>query len=284
MADLPDRVRAHCATIAAAARHVTIDLDAAAYDGGVAGLDAARHPLELAPEELARYVLVLDAVNFGSGWFAELATDTNALTDRLTAHARARGGTWTAAELRALTPQDVDAVLGLPAAHPLTALYAQGLRDLGGWLGERTALEACGASAVALAESLARLPLLADHGFYKRAQITAADLAAAGVAAFADVDALTVFADNRLPHVLRVDGVLRLEPALAARVDAGAWLEAGSREEVELRACAVHACEVLAARAGVPPRILDNWLWNRGLDPRYAAGTMRPHRTRTSFY
>src|SRR5919199_1096929 len=82
--------------------------------------------------------------------------------------------------------------------------------DLGGWLGDRSALEACGSSAVALAEELAELPLLADRGFYKRAQITAADLAAAGVVAYGDADELTVFADNLLPHVLRVDGVLRL--------------------------------------------------------------------------
>jgi hypothetical protein len=281
---LPDAVRAHCASIAAAAGSVAIDLGAASYGDGVVGLDPVRHPLELPPEELARYVLVLDAVNFGSGWFAELGTDTDALTDRLTAHARSRGGPWRAAELRAMTAGQVAAVLGLPAGHELTALYARGLRDLGDWLADRSALAACGTSAVALAEALAQLPLLADRGFYKRAQITAADLHAAGVVAFDDVDALTVFADNLLPHVLRVDGVLRLSDALAARVDAGERLPAGSRVEVELRACAVHACEGLAARAGVPPRVLDNWLWNRGSAPRYADGPMRPHRTRTAFY
>jgi Potential Queuosine, Q, salvage protein family len=231
-------------------------------------------------------VLVLDAVNFGSGWFDELGTDTNGLTDRLTAHARARGGTWTAAELRRLAAGDVAAVLALPAGHPLTGLYASGLRDLGTWLGERGALEAvagAGGSASRLAEQLARMPLLADHGFFKRAQITVNDLALAGVAGFADLDELTVFADDLLPHVLRTDGVLRYEPELAARIDAGAWLEPGGREEVELRACAVHACEGLAAHAGVAPRVLDNWLWNRGLEPRYRAAG-RPHRTRTTFY
>jgi hypothetical protein len=44
----------------------------------------------------------------------------------------------------------------------------------------------------------------------------------------------------------------------------------------------VHACELLAERFGVPPRILDNWLWNRGQEPPYAD---RPaHRTHTVFY
>jgi hypothetical protein len=287
MPGLPDRVRAHCAAVAASATLVTIDLDACSYEGGVSGLDPARHFLEGAPEEVARYVLALDAVNFGSGWFAQLGTDTDALTERLTAFARSRGGVWSARDLRALTAAEVAAVLGLPADLVLTGLYAAGLGDLGAWLGERSALQAigdAGGSAARLAESLAQMPLLADHGYYKRAQITAADLAWAGVAAFDDVDDLTVFADNLLPHVLRVDGVLRYAPSLAAAVDAGAWLEPGGREETELRACAVDACERLAARAGVAPRVLDNWLWNRGLEQRYAAGTMRPHRTRTSFY
>jgi hypothetical protein len=134
-----------------------------------------------------------------------------------------------------------------------------------------------------LARRLARdLPYFADHGFHKRAQITANDLALAGVATFADLDDLTVFADNFLPHVLRLDGVLVLDADLAARIDAGVLLAPGCPEEVELRACAVHACELLAARFGVAPRVLDNWLWNRGLEPAYAR---RPaHLCRTVFY
>jgi hypothetical protein len=104
----------------------------------------------------------------------------------------------------------------------------------------------------------------------------------AGVADFGDADALTVFADNFLPHVLRVDGVLVLDDELAARIDRGELLPAGGAMERELRACAVHACELLAGRFGVAPRVLDNWLWNRGLEPAYAA---RPaHLARTVFY
>ena len=50
------------------------------------------------------------------------------------------------------------------------------------------------------------------------------DLALAGVAEFADLDRLTIFADNLVPHVLRVDGVLRYDSRLAARIDAGELL------------------------------------------------------------
>jgi hypothetical protein len=76
--------------------------------------------------------------------------------------------------------------------------------------------------------------------------------------------------------------VLVLDDELAARIDRGELLEAGSAMERELRACAVHACELLAQRLGVAPRVLDNWLWNRGCEPAYAA---RPaHLTRTVYY
>jgi hypothetical protein len=126
------------------------------------------------------------------------------------------------------------------------------------------------------------MPFFADHGFYKRAQIAANDLQLAGVVDYPDIDTLTIFADNLVPHVLRLDGVLVYDAALARAVDSRQDLPAGSAFERELRACAVHACEGLAARAGVPPRTLDNWLWNRGQHPPYSE---RPaHVTKTVFY
>lgn len=284
-------MRANCAGIASHARHVAIHADVPVVPGGVEGLDATLHFLAGDPEETARYVFVLDAINFGSGWFhsLELApgeTGTSALTARLTAHARAHDGTWTAAELRRLDARTVAAVLGQAPEHPLIALYAEALRQLGTWLGERTALEAIAAadgSGQRLAAQLAAgMPFLADAGFYKRAQITANDLVHAGAAEFSDIDSLTVFADNLLPHVLRADGVLTYSDELARLIDAGALLPAGGDMERELRGSAVHACELIATRLGVPPRTLDNWLWNRGEGPPYNA---RPaHRTETVFY
>ena len=123
--------------------------------------------------------------------------------------------------------------------------------------------------------------MYADRGFYKRAQIVPNDLALAGVAQFRDLDRLTIFADNLVPHVLRCDGVLVYDPALAAHIDAEHVLPAG-REEREIRACALHACELLGARLGVPPRVLDMWLWNRGQAPELKA--IPRHRTRTVYY
>jgi len=90
-------------------------------------------------------------------------------------------------------------------------------------------------------------------------------------------------ADNLVPHVLRIDGVLRLDPALVARIDAGELLEHGARDEVEIRACAVHAVELLvAAHGATTAAAVDDVLWRRGGAPRYKAHPR--HRARTSAY
>ena len=290
--DLCDEVRRHCAAIAHGARWVRIDEHAEMPVGGVDGLDATLHLLDASREDVARYILILDTINFGSGWFPTLRAPASgeSLTDemsrRLTEHARLAGSPWPAEELRVLRPGDVADVLGQDPAHELMDLYARALRELGGWLGDHSALHAiarAGGSAAGFARELARgMPFFDDRGFYKRAQIAANDLVLAGVATFEDVDRLTVFADNLLPHVLRLDGVLHYEPELAATVDAGTALAPGSAMEVEIRACAVHACELLAGRLGVPARTLDNWLWNRGNSMR--PGPHLPHLARTTFY
>ena len=81
--------------------------------------------------------------------------------------------------------------------------------------------------------------------------------------------------------MLRCDGVLVYDDDLAARIDAGQLLPTG-RAEREIRACAVHACALLARRVGMTERDLDNALWYRGQRDEYKA---RPrHRTRTVFY
>ncbi len=289
---LCDDVRAHAAAVAEDAGFVEIDVDRLGdvEPGPRPALDPERHYLEGPPEDVAAYLLALDAINFGSGWFPTLRkrpgvsgyfTVAWALAERF------RGsGPWSNAELRALTAHEVADTLGQEPGHELMALYARALNDLGAWLGERTAPEAvgdAGGSAERLADQLAAgMPFFDDRGFFKRAQITANDLQLAGIAEFEDIDRLTIFADNLVPHVLRIDGVLRYEPGLAKRIDDGELLEAGSREEVEIRACAVHACELIAPRLGVPPRTLDAWLWNRGEGPRYKA--IPRHRTRSVFY
>jgi Potential Queuosine, Q, salvage protein family len=287
---LTDEVRRSCRAIAEGARFVSIDLErlGEVEPSAPPELDPERHFLEGTPDDVAFYLLTLDAINFGSGWFPTLRkrpgcsgyfTVAWALADRWRSL-----GPWSNAELRALSARDVAVVLEQDPDHELMTLYASALRSLGEFLGERSALqlvrEASG-SAERLASELASMPYFADVGFWKRAQIVPNDLALAGVASFSDLDRLTIFADNVVPHVLRVDGVLRYEASLATRIDAGELLPRG-KEEREIRACAVHACELIAERLGIPPRLLDTWLWNRGQAPEYKA--IPRHRTRTVYY
>ena len=72
-----------------------------------------------------------------------------------------------------------------------------------------------------------------------------------------------------------------LDERLAAHIDAGRPLRPGPQER-EIRACAVHACALLAERTGMTERDIDNALWYRGQRPEYKA---RPrHRCRTVYY
>ena len=288
---LCDDVRASCARIAADARWVRIEPDAlgAVTPAPPPPLDARIHYLEGTPADVATYMLCVDAVNFGSGWFPTLSkragcsgymTIAWAIADRFRAE-----GAWSNDELRTMRADELAATLGQRRDHELVALYAQALRELGRFLGARDAAavvaEADG-SAERLATMLASgMTLFRDRGFYKRAQIAAADLALAGVASFGDLHRLTIFADNLVPHVLRCDRVLRYDERLAAHIDAELPLRPGQQER-EIRACAVHACELIAQRSGVAPYELDNWLWNRGQEAAIKA-TPR-HRCRTVYY
>ena len=314
--NIAEEVRTSCAEIAAHARSVRIDLDAAAavQPATPPALDPICHYLEGEPADVADYMLALDTINFGSGWFPTLRkreldgrtvsgyfTVSGALADHVRAH-----GPPTSAWLARVSAAEIAGILGQRPDHELMSLYAQALRQLGRFLGgssvaskpsrrstgptpyASTVLRAldlvdlAAGSAERLAEMLARgMAMFDDRGFYKRAQILANDLTLAGVAEFSDLDRLTIFADNLVPHVLRCDGVLVYDDELARHIDRGERLTLGGAER-EIRACALHACELISQRTGVPARTIDTWLWTRGQAHEYKA---RPrHRCRTVFY
>jgi hypothetical protein len=122
---------------------------------------------------------------------------------------------------------------------------------------------------------------------FKRAQIAAADLALAGIGAFRDLDRLTCMADNLVPHVLRLEGVLAVAPEVVGRIERGELFRPGEAAEVELRAVTVHAVEQLVGALAdrghpVTAAALDQVLWWRGRLPRYKA--VPRHRCRTTAY
>ncbi len=291
---LTAEVRRHAAEVTATARFVTLDRDALdAFDVRDAAEpiapDPVRHYLEGDHADVADYVLTLNAINFGSGWFPTLRkrpgssgywTVAWALADRFRAD-----GPWSAAELRRITAAELAAVLGQSPGHELMALYAEALRGLGRWLGPRRAadaIETAHGSAVRLASAVAGgMPFYRDRGLYKRAQILGSDVESFGIDTVRDLDELTMFADNLVPHVLRCGGVLRYADDLAATIDTGRLLPL-NRAEHEIRCVGLHAVELLSQRSGIPPRRLDAWLWHRGQDPAIKA---RPrHRCRCVFY
>jgi len=265
------------------------------------------------PEDTAAYILTLDAINFGSGYFPHLAkrpgcsgyfTIASSLRENWE-----KEGPWDAQRLAAMTASECARVIdqdpAVPEVAELMSLFAQALNELGAFLlaqfhGDPTGpIVAANQSAARLVEILIEMPLYRDVSryagfevpFYKRAQLTSADLDAAfegkGYGKFSDLDRLTIFADNLVPHVLRREGVLVYDPALAARIDAGGLLEAGSPEEVEIRAAAVHAVECCVgllrdSEIKLTARQLDTLLWTRGQSPDMKAHPR--HRTRTTNY
>ena len=77
--------------------------------------------------------------------------------------------------------------------------------------------------------------------------------------------------------------MLAFDDGLVARIEAEELIEHDSPEEVEIRACALHAVELLvAAHGATTATAVDNHLWHRGAGARYKA---RPrHRARTTAY
>jgi hypothetical protein len=302
-----DELRAACAEVAKRARSVRVHTEAIpeyaaslqpARAATMATPDACRRPTR---EQRAAFWLTLDAVNFGSGWFPTLRkrkgrsgyhTIAAGLGDRFAQH-----GPWSAAALSELDAATAAAVWRQNPEHELMALFAASLRDLGHHLQAdhdgsfTTLIDRAGGSAVELARRLGGWASFADCSrydelelpFLKRAQIATADLARAGVAQFRDLDRLTMFADNLVPHVLRKDGVLSFAPGLVRRIDAGELIEHDSPEEIEIRACAVHAVELIAAaRPELCAATVDELLWTRGGGPVYKSSPR--HRSRCTAY
>eukprot|EP00198_Chlamydomonas_reinhardtii_P003090 XP_001692426.1 predicted protein [Chlamydomonas reinhardtii] len=109
-------------------------------------------------------------------------------------------------------------------------------------------------SALTLMQLVAQLfPGFRDHAIYKgqqvflykRAQIFVGDVYGAFRGQGLGMFWLTMFADYRVPVVLRTMGVLRYSQQLEDKIQRREQIPAGSEEEVEIRACTVVAVEQL---------------------------------------
>jgi hypothetical protein len=319
-ANVFEAIRTASALVMERARYVSID---AARLGALADellrmppappeFDPGHHRVG-GPKTTLAFIVTLNCINFGSGYFPFLAkrpglsgylTIATSLKEHYSAHAA-----WSPRELVALDASKCAAVfaqsLAIPEVGELMELFARALNDLGRFIEERHGgrfaglVEAADGSAARLVADLATIPFYRDvarYGdlevpFYKRAQITAADLAVAfegqGYGAFRDIEDLTIFADNLVPHVLRQKGVLVYAEELCRRIDRGELIPSGSIEEIEIRAGAVHAVERCIAQlrargSDITARKVDYLLWTSGHSPDMKAHPR--HRTRTTFY
>jgi len=86
-----------------------------------------------------------------------------------------------------------------------------------------------------------------------------------------DISKLTVFVDNVIPAVLIKEGVLKLEHELEQIIHNRDTIPAGSIKEIELRAVALHSCELIVEKSNNTFNAfeLDYYLWNLGKEEAY---------------
>ena len=316
-----DQVRKSCRRVAEKASFVRIRSGRIEEYAGSLPLETIQTP-ELHPDRhyLGRgegtlaFFLVLDAINFGSGYFPHLKKRPGmsgyfTVASSLNDHFQKRGP-MDCRELSALRQKDCLSIFGQDPENETVAelmgLFARAWNDLGDYVEGKfdgvfsNLLDEAEHSCERLASILTGMPFFRDiqtyegHDvfFLKRAQLTAADLALAfdgkGFGEFRDSERLTIFADNLVPHVLRMDGILEYDPELLRRIDSEELIPKDGEEEIEIRACALDAVERIKAALNergkkVSSMGLDYLLWNRGQQPNYKRTKPR-HRTRTVFY
>lgn len=269
------------------------------------------------PEKLAAFVIALDAINFGSGYFQDMTYPQERyssgyyfVANQLKDYFEQKDGL-TPDELMGMTSKTVANLFKQEPKMPLMDLFAQAWQNLG------VAVKSAGSfiqyikqaeqSADVMVVLLAQQTGFRDIWLYKgcdvpilkRAQITVSDLHLAfggkGLGQFDGRDQLTLFADNRVPAVLAADGVLNYNADLMNRLANRELLEPGEPAEVEIRACTVHAGEELRTLVEtlhpshvIETWMLDNYLWERGQamkkNPAFQKMSWLAHRTRGVSY
>ncbi len=312
---LTDRVRVSCERVVDGAGLLTID------DHVLRDLAATLELPRLAPTSLtvaapsnvepltdaeaaeATLTFALDAINFGSGFHDIVRKRPGRSGAQTMAEALINYISWTGPlgpdRLQQFTVNDCSQIFGQEldsgALEELMSLFTASLNDLGEWLennnGAAAVITRADSSAEALAEHLTEMLFYRDvesYGgepvaFYKRAQITAADLTRrVRPDLFTDLHRLTAFADNLVPHTLRMMNAITLDDDLADAIDAGMLLDPGSAAEVEIRAAGVVCVERLAIMTGANAMDIDAYLWDRGQDPEIKR--VPRHRARSVFY
>jgi len=253
-----------------------------------------------------QYIFVLDALNFC--FWPEKGLEYENLAVSLTEVLRKDHTAFSAEKLMIMTPSTLQQWLP-NHSFPLIDARVEALQDLGSVLvanfgGLAVNLVKCAEGSVVrlvrIVTSL--LPGFRDEAiyqekqifFYKRAQILAGDIWGAfknkvhnSTFVFDDIDQLTMFADYRVPQLLRHFGVLEYSPYLSNLIDSLEEISAGGEMEIEIRASTIVAVENLKKQLksfGINKTSveIDWFLWQMG---EALKDSIAPaHRVRTIFY
>lgn len=320
MINIFDEIRSSCKHVAENARWVSVNYDRVVMypELILAGQSSElthspeHHFLDQGDDTL-KFFLLLDSLNFGSGYFPFLKKDSGfsgyyTVATKLSQHVR-DNGIPSPESLLAINTDACAAIFGQTLDNPhvaeLMQYFAMSLSDLGRWIceahgGDYLGVLRAAQSASDVVVALQEMPLFRDVSryydrdvwFLKRAQIFLHDIKIAApnhpLIQFHDLNNMTIFADNLLPFVFRSDGLLTCHPWLEKRIDSEELIASGSIEEIELRACSIHIAEIIckiAREEHVPlsARQLDYYLWMKGQQLK-SSTTFKRHRTRCPYY
>ena len=317
-----DRVKTSCANVCRRAKHVEIydyniqnlsdQLPRSANRHMNGGYQDPARTFRKNVKDTIEFVCFLNAANFGSGYEKDLLKEKSissethfyaALTGALNLFVQDHG----LPNCHTLMNADIDLyarMFGLSLNHThareLLSLYQKSYQGYASYLDSHfdrdvyNLYQQSDGSARQFIENLAAIPSYNDVAeyksepvyFYKRAQITAADLffALEGYhEAFVDINQLTAFADPALSQMLHYFGVLDYRPQLADKINSHIMLDPGSEEEIEIRAATIHAIEKIK---GYYPfwRVIDidDILWR--LSVSLNLSHVPRHYTKTIFY
>ncbi len=193
-------------------------------------------------------------------------------------------------QMAQISPEDIRLILKFDPAKPVSAkissMFAESLNEMGRYCAREFGgsfcafLDAADGSVENFVERLWHyLPKFRDAHDYtfnsnetfeipvlKRAQHLAASLSLAlprcgQRAPFRDADKITAFPDNKISHVMMVEGILIPSNQLKAKIEAGERFAIGAPEELENRILGRYIIRLMARQAGTTQVALDHQVW-----------------------
>lgn len=256
-------------------------------------------------ERTLNYLFCVEAIDFGGPYAPELRAEGSIRPGLDIYHVIAmrlksafeRQEDLSATAMANMTSGQIGDILAFNMDGEISAaivdMFAQSVREVGSFINHRfngsfsACLNAAGGSVERFVGTLLDIPSLYDVHDYRlrNGQITQAPILKrvqhlascisltwqhmGRTCPFDDREKITAFPDNKLAHVLRVEGILKPGPELEDRIANGIRIGANSGEEIECRICSRHIVREMARRTGILQSRLDHWIWesSHGMSP-----------------